>query len=147
MRGGEDIQALAPFHTDFHLLDTYIAGAQGGTGETFAWELVRPHTPRGPKGSTPVPIILAGGLTAENVADAITAVRPFAVDVAGGVESGSGIKDHARLQAFAAAVAAVNAATAAETAAAEAAIEARVAADRQALADREAELTPDSEAA
>jgi phosphoribosylanthranilate isomerase len=135
VRGGEDIQALAPFHTDFHLLDTYVDGVRGGTGETFAWDLVRLHTPRGPRGSSPVPVILAGGLTAENVAEAIAVVRPFAVDVAGGIESAPGIKDLAKLTAFAEAVAQVNAAAAAEIAAAEAAVAARVAADRAALAD------------
>lgn len=118
VRGGEDLQALAPFHTDFHLLDSYVKGVPGGSGATFAWDLVRTHTPRGPRGSEPVPIILAGGLTPENVGEAIAIVRPFAVDVAGGTESAPGIKDHGRLSAFAEAVAAVNAATAARAAAA-----------------------------
>lgn len=93
-----DIQALGPFHTDFHLLDSYVAGLRGGTGETFAWELARAH------GDT-VPVILSGGLNAANVADAIAAVRPFAVDVASGVEARPGRKDAAKLEAFAAAVA------------------------------------------
>ena len=101
VRSGAEIQALAPFHTDFHLLDTYVEGVPGGTGETFAWELARKHGPTRRR----VPMILAGGLTAENVADAITTVRPYAVDVAGGTESAPGIKDHDKLRAFAAAVA------------------------------------------
>ena len=103
VRSGADIQALAPFHTDYHLLDSHVAGIPGGTGETFAWELARAHT-----GS--VPMILSGGLTPTNVADAIAATRPFAVDVASGVEAAPGRKDPAKLEAFAAAVAASGAA-------------------------------------
>jgi phosphoribosylanthranilate isomerase len=97
VRSGADIQALAPFHTDFHLLDSYAPGLRGGTGETFAWELAAGH-----RGS--IPIILSGGLTAENVADAIAAVSPYAVDVASGVETAPGRKDQRALRAFAAAV-------------------------------------------
>jgi phosphoribosylanthranilate isomerase len=96
VRSGADIQALGPFHTDFHLLDSFVAGVPGGTGETFAWELARQH--RG------TPVILSGGLTADNVGQAIATVRPYAVDVASGVESAPGIKDGAKLAAFAAAV-------------------------------------------
>jgi phosphoribosylanthranilate isomerase len=99
VRSRSDIQALRPFHTDFHLLDSYVPGVRGGTGETFAWELARAHGIR-------VPLILSGGLTAANVADAIAAVRPFAVDVASGVEVSPGRKDPDKLEAFAAAVAA-----------------------------------------
>ncbi len=98
VRSGADIQALSAYHTDFHLLDSHVAGLPGGTGETFAWELARAH--RGHP-----PLILSGGLTPENVAEAITAVRPFAVDVASGVESRAGVKDQARMAAFATAVA------------------------------------------
>lgn len=110
VRSGEDIQALAPFHTDFHLLDTYVAGAAGGTGETFEWELVRAHRVPLQRGSQRVPIILAGGLTAENVGEAIAVTHPFAVDVAGGVEDAAHPphKDPVRIAAFAAAVAATH---------------------------------------
>ncbi|HTU94720.1 MAG TPA: phosphoribosylanthranilate isomerase [Solirubrobacteraceae bacterium] len=101
VRSGADIQALNAFHTDFHLLDSYRKGVPGGTGETFTWDLVRSH-PRD------VPVILSGGLTPDNVADAIAAVGPYAVDVASGVESAPGRKDHAKLEAFAAAVAAAD---------------------------------------
>jgi phosphoribosylanthranilate isomerase len=97
VRTGADIQALSPFHTDFHLLDSYVPGQPGGTGEAFAWELARLH--RGP-----IPMILSGGLNPGNVAEAITLVRPFAVDVASGVEGGPGRKDPEKLEAFAAAV-------------------------------------------
>jgi phosphoribosylanthranilate isomerase len=103
VRTKADIQALSPFHTDYHLLDGHRSGVPGGTGETFSWELARSH--RGP-----VPMILSGGLTPDNVADAIAAVHPFAVDVASGVEikshppSHPPRKDEARLEAFAEAV-------------------------------------------
>ena len=67
VRSGADVQALAPFHTDFHLLDSYVAGLPGGTGETFDWELARERTAAG------VPVILSGGLNPDNVAEAIAA--------------------------------------------------------------------------
>lgn len=97
IRSGADIQALGPFHTDFHLLDSYVTGLRGGSGETFAWDLVRTHR-------SSVPVILSGGLSPDNVAEAIARVRPFAVDVASGVELSPGRKDHEKLAAFAAAV-------------------------------------------
>jgi len=102
VRSGADVRALAAFHTDYHLLDSYTAGVPGGTGETFAWEIARSRRSR-------VPVILSGGLNPDNVADAIAAVRPFAVDVASGVERAPGVKDHEKLEAFAAAVRAVEA--------------------------------------
>jgi phosphoribosylanthranilate isomerase len=105
VRSGADIQALGAFHTDFHLLDSYRQGVPGGTGETFAWDLARSRP-------STVPVILSGGLTPENVSDAIAAVRPYAVDVASGVETAPGRKDHDRLNAFAAAVNATAATTA-----------------------------------
>lgn len=97
VRSGADIQALEAFHTDFHLLDSHSPGRRGGTGETFAWELARAH--RGP-----IPVILSGGLKPENVAAAIAATRPYAVDVASGVELSPGKKDPDKLQAFGEAV-------------------------------------------
>jgi phosphoribosylanthranilate isomerase len=97
----QDVQALRSFRTDFHLLDAYDPRRPGGTGETFAWDLAREH-PRDR------PLILSGGLTPDNVAEAIAAVRPFAVDVASGVELAPGIKDHKLMDAFAAAVAEAN---------------------------------------
>jgi phosphoribosylanthranilate isomerase len=99
VRSGADIQAVGIFHTDFHLLDSYRKGVPGGTGETFAWDLARAHPSR-------VPLILSGGLTPANVADAIAAVRPYAVDVASGVEAAPGRKDHDKLHEFAQAVSA-----------------------------------------
>jgi len=101
-----DIQALSAFHTDFHLLDSYVPGVPGGTGETFAWDLAHAH-------GRHVPLILSGGLSPDNVADAIAAVRPYAVDVASGVADPGrpARKDPDKLQAFAAAVAASAAVT------------------------------------
>ena len=97
VRSGADVRALSAFHTDYHLLDSYTAGVPGGTGETFAWEIARGH-------HGPAPIILSGGLTPNNVAEAIAAVRPSAVDVASGVERVPGRKDPEKLHAFAEAV-------------------------------------------
>ena len=74
------------------LLDVHDTEKWGGTGRTFDWSAVR--------GSFERPIVLAGGLTPENVEDAIRLVRPFAVDVCGGVESAGGVKDEAKLAAF-----------------------------------------------
>jgi phosphoribosylanthranilate isomerase len=104
VHSGADIQALSAFHTDFHLLDSYSPGRPGGTGEIFEWELARAH-----RGTAPV--ILSGGLTPENVAAAITATGPYAVDVASGVERSPGVKDPDRLRAFAEAVRASGAVT------------------------------------
>ena len=100
VRGRADVQALVPFHTDYHLLDSYTAEVPGGTGETFSWEMARAHRGR-------IPVILSGGLTPDNVADAIAAVHPYAVDVASGIEPDGGPptrKDPEKLAAFAAAV-------------------------------------------
>jgi phosphoribosylanthranilate isomerase len=74
------------------LLDACVDGIHGGTGATFDWQLV-PDT-------LPLPTVLSGGLTAENVADAIRKVRPMAVDVSSGVERAKGIKDAAKIAAF-----------------------------------------------
>ncbi len=97
VRSGADVQALGPFHTDYHLLDSYVGGLPGGTGATFSWEIARDHRSR-------VPRILSGGLNPDNVAEAIATVRPHAVDVASGVELRPGRKDPDKLAAFAAAV-------------------------------------------
>ncbi|HWT94323.1 MAG TPA: phosphoribosylanthranilate isomerase [Solirubrobacteraceae bacterium] len=90
-----DVVAMEPFHTDFHLFD-----GQGGT--TFEWELTRHRR-------TQTPLMVAGGLTHENVGAAIRAIEPFAVDVASGIESSPGIKDPAKVAAFAEAVRAAEA--------------------------------------
>jgi len=79
------------------LLDTYKPGTPGGTGETFDWDLARQVNKCGP-------IILAGGLTSDNVAEAIRIAQPAAVDVASGVEAAPGKKDPERLRNFFAAM-------------------------------------------
>ena len=79
------------------LLDTFSEAAVGGTGQVFDWNLI-------PKNMTK-PVILAGGLTTENVGSAIKQIQPYAVDVSGGVEATKGIKDAAKIAAFMQAVA------------------------------------------
>lgn len=74
------------------LLDAFVAGSHGGTGRSFDWNLI----PR----DIPLPIILSGGLTESNVKAAIEQVRPWAVDVASGVERSPGIKDEKKIAAF-----------------------------------------------
>ena len=74
------------------LLDAHVEGIPGGTGTSFDWALI-------PK-QLPLPVILSGGLDAENVAAAIKQVQPYAVDVSSGVEAGKGIKDAAKISAF-----------------------------------------------
>ncbi|HEX2702572.1 MAG TPA: phosphoribosylanthranilate isomerase [Solirubrobacteraceae bacterium] len=93
VRGASTLQDLARFHTDFHLLDGYAEGLRGGTGERFDWSLIEGRRSK-------VPLILSGGLDADNVGEAIAATRPYAVDVASGVEAAPGVKDHDRLRAF-----------------------------------------------
>lgn len=97
------IAGLEAFHVDFHMLDAYVPGARGGTGESFNWDLVALH-PR----STPV--VLSGGLNPGNVAQAVREVRPYAVDTASGTEAAPGRKDPAKLAAFFRAVEAADAA-------------------------------------
>ena len=81
------------------LLDAYHKAMLGGSGETFDWSMaVRA------KALTDRPVILAGGLTPDNVQDALEAVRPYGVDVASGVEASPGVKDHAKVRAFVRAV-------------------------------------------
>ena len=75
------------------LIDALVEGQMGGTGQKAPWELLANWKPG-------VPVILAGGLTPENVAEAIRLVRPAGVDVASGVESSPGKKDHGKMKAF-----------------------------------------------
>lgn len=98
VKPGDDIAAQVALYESARgvLLDTYVPGIPGGTGEAFDWSLVPADLRK--------PVILAGGLTTANVAQAIAQVRPFAVDISGGVESAKGIKDAAKIQAFMAAV-------------------------------------------
>jgi phosphoribosylanthranilate isomerase len=87
VRGRSDIADAERYHTDLHLLDG------PGNGRPWDWSLVSARRTR-------IPLVLAGGLTAENVGEAIEAVRPWAVDVASGVESEPGIKDPERVRGF-----------------------------------------------
>ena len=98
VRDAESLKPLEKFHTDAFLLDAYSKSGLGGTGEKFNWDLAVEAQKFGK------PIFLAGGLTPENVADAVKQVRPFAVDVSSGVESAPGKKDAAKVRAFIAAV-------------------------------------------
>jgi phosphoribosylanthranilate isomerase len=90
---GADVRAAEAFRTDFHLFDAYWHGLHGGSGRSFDWDLVA-------KRRSKVPMLLAGGLTAANVARAIELASPFAVDVVSGVEAEPGRKDHAKVEAF-----------------------------------------------
>ncbi len=88
---------LLQYACDYHdarglLLDAYVEGTPGGTGATFDWALI-------PK-ALPLPVVLSGGLTPNNVTAAITAVRPWAVDVSSGVEISKGIKSAEKITAF-----------------------------------------------
>lgn len=94
VRSTADVRAAEAFRTDFHLMDAHRPGTHGGTGESFDWELLADRR-------SEVPLILAGGLTPDNVDEAIAATHPFAVDVASGVEAEPGLKDHALMAAFA----------------------------------------------
>jgi phosphoribosylanthranilate isomerase len=100
IRMREDVDlALAAEHyrqAEAMLLDAYEPGTPGGTGERFEWSRI-------PEDLAPS-VVLAGGLTEENVGDAIAQVRPYAVDVSGGVEAGKGRKDFQKMAAFVAAV-------------------------------------------
>ena len=88
-----DLRVLDKYYGNAFLLDTYVPGIAGGTGKTFDWEIAsqaaKKHT-----------IILAGGLTPQNVEEAILKVNPYAVDVSSGVEAEPGIKDHDLISSF-----------------------------------------------
>lgn len=98
VRAKADVQAIDAFrNVDAHLLDAYRAGEPGGTGATFDWALARERR-------SEVPLVLAGGLTPENVGEGIAQTAPWAVDVSSGVEAAPGIKDPEKVEAFVAAV-------------------------------------------
>jgi len=90
----ESIQSAIEGHANATgiLVDSYVPGVPGGTGSTFDWSLI----PEKDKSK----VILAGGLNAENISDAITTVKPYAVDVSGGVELSKGIKDREKIIQF-----------------------------------------------
>ena len=94
VQSGANLLQYATDYSDARalLFDTYTAGVAGGTGKVFDWNLIPKNLPQA--------VVLAGGLDAENVAAAIRQVRPYAVDVSGGVESAKGIKDAEKMAAF-----------------------------------------------
>jgi len=94
VRDADSLRELENFQTEAFLLDAYSKNGLGGTGETFNWDLAVEAQKFGK------PIFLAGGLTPDNVAEAVRQVRPFAVDVSSGVESAPGKKDPAKVKAF-----------------------------------------------
>ena len=98
IRDAKSLKQLPEFQTDAWLLDAFSPEARGGTGEKFNWDLAVEAQKFGN------PIFLAGGLTPENVVEAVRKVKPFGVDVSSGVESSPGKKDHAKVSAFIAAV-------------------------------------------
>jgi len=93
MREGIDLSTEADKYPSASaiLLDSYQAGVPGGTGQTFDWTVIK---------DIKQPLVLAGGLTIENVAQAIKQVNPYAVDVSGGVEQAKGIKDDDKVSIF-----------------------------------------------
>ncbi|MFQ5825920.1 MAG: phosphoribosylanthranilate isomerase [Dehalococcoidia bacterium] len=93
VRDDSVLEVMPHYQVSAYLLDAYHPGLKGGSGHTFNWEIARRATELGP-------IILSGGLTPENVAGAVSQVRPYGVDVSSGVESEPGKKDHARLREF-----------------------------------------------
>ena len=97
IRDAASLAALPKYPTEAYLLDAFSAEALGGTGEKFNWDLAIEAKKFGK------PIFLAGGLTPENVAEAVAKVQPFGVDVSSGVESAPGKKDAAKVRAFIAA--------------------------------------------
>jgi phosphoribosylanthranilate isomerase len=94
IRDAASLRSLTSYQTDAWLLDAYASNQFGGTGHTFNWELAREAQRLGR------PIFLAGGLTPENVAEAVRHVRPYGVDVSSGVEAAPGKKDRAKVKAF-----------------------------------------------
>ena len=94
VKDSASLQALNAFRrVDYHLVDAHHADLVGGTGETFDWQLLRGRRSK-------VPLVLSGGLTPGNVADAIAATRPWGVDSASGTEAAPGVKDPGKVQAF-----------------------------------------------
>lgn len=87
-------ESMRDYPASAYLLDAYVEGARGGTGKTCDWDRAREAA------GTVDTLILAGGLTPENVGEAVRRVRPYAVDTAGGVERRPGKKDHERVRDF-----------------------------------------------
>jgi phosphoribosylanthranilate isomerase len=92
VRKTADISLYKQYHTNAWLLDTYSADQYGGTGKTFSWEIAKSINRLG------IPIILAGGLTPDNISRAIEEVKPYAVDVSSGLEMEPGKKDPTKIK-------------------------------------------------
>jgi phosphoribosylanthranilate isomerase len=88
---GFDASVIASYKLTAFLLDASVPGMYGGTGKTFDWEMARDASRYGR-------VILSGGITPANVADAVRTVKPYAVDVSSGVESSPGVKDRGRIR-------------------------------------------------
>ncbi len=88
-----NISQVGSYRVDGHLFDAHTEGQYGGSGKVFAWEIIKDL-------HTPVPRIISGGLTVDNVSEAILMLKPFAVDVSSGVESSPGVKDHKKMAEF-----------------------------------------------
>lgn len=99
LRGPDDLARARDFGAAGILLDAHAPGVYGGTGQTIDWNLARSFIAANPD----LPLILAGGITAENAAAAIAAVHPAALDIASGAESSPGVKDFAKVAALLAA--------------------------------------------
>ena len=93
VRDARDVARCRRYRAEAFLLDAFVPDQHGGTGAAFNWELARAAAEFGP-------VILAGGLTPENVEEAILIARPYCVDVASGVESAPGVKDKEKLADF-----------------------------------------------
>ncbi len=91
---GFEVKSMLAYPVSAYLLDASVPGQRGGTGQTCDWDAARDAVALGK------PVILAGGLTPDNVADAVRIVQPYAVDTASGVESEPGKKDHGKLRDF-----------------------------------------------
>lgn len=100
IRSSEDLKQAAAYTAEGMLLDTHAPGVYGGTGEAFDWSLARNFRDDHPK----MPLILAGGITPANAADAIAKVKPAALDVASGAEISPGVKDFTKVEALLAAI-------------------------------------------
>lgn len=94
VRDTASLKLLAQFQEETWLLDSFVPGQHGGTGAVFNWDLAATAIQQGGR------VILAGGLTPENAAEAVRRVRPYALDVSSGVESAPGIKDASKVRRF-----------------------------------------------
>ena len=96
VQGEESLLQIAEYknHVRAILLDAYQKGLNGGTGKTFDWRLAVKAKKTG------IPMVLSGGLDADNITEALERVNPFAIDISSGIEKRPGIKDHGRMRAF-----------------------------------------------